>query len=140
MKIDIRRMNSLLVCPVCKSKLELDGPKLKCHQCHFDYIEKDGLINFIPLSYWNDEKNTTILKKAYSIFFNILGPIYESDIWYQWGLDHTGAKGNSITSIAKYIDDVHSSTEGNIIDIACGTATYSRRIVKNSRIIYGIDL
>jgi SAM-dependent methyltransferase len=139
MKLDISNLPSIFVCPKCKSTFHYKDTKLVCSNCLNEYHENKNLINFIPKEYWNEKENITLLKKAYSIFFNMLGPIYESDVWYQWTLNASGAKGNSIKSITEFMEKTLGNIEGNIIDVACGTATYGRRIVTKNRTIYGLD-
>lgn len=139
MELDISNLSPIFVCPQCKASLQYVNGKLVCTKCSNEYHQNGKLINFIPKEYWNEKKNTTLLKKAYESFFNIIGPIYESDVWYQWTLNASGAKGNSIKSITMFIEKTLGNIDGNIIDIACGTATYGRRIANNHRIVYGLD-
>ena len=73
-------------------------------------------------------------------FFDILAPIYESAAWYQLTLNLSGAKGNSIQTIADFIIKTLNGVSGSFLDVACGTATYSRRIAFPNRAVYGIDL
>lgn len=132
-------LTDVFVCPKCKNDIKYENAEMICNHCGSVFEINKGLINFIPKEYWVEEQNTTLMKKAYSIFFNILGPIYESDIWYQWTLNMSGAKGNSIQTITDFIESVLNKAEGNIVDIACGTATYGRRIANEKRVIYGLD-
>lgn len=132
-------LSDIFVCSRCKNSIRYENAKLICDNCGNQFDVLDGLINFTPKEYWIEEWNNTIMKKAYSIFFDLLGPIYESNIWYQWTLNISGAKGNSIKTITDYINGVLANVEGNIIDIACGTATYGRRIANEKRVVYGLD-
>ena len=103
-------------------------------------IGKEWPYKFYPQRILGGYKEYYIAKKAYSMFFNILGPIYESDVWYQWTLNLSGAKGNSIKTIYEFIESTLGDVKGNIVDIACGTATYGRRITNEKyRKVYGID-
>lgn len=139
MKISPNELHNYYVCPKCKSEIIFDDYVLKCSNCLNQYKFIKDIIDFVPTEYWKDASNTTILKKAYSAFFNFLGPIYESDFWYQWTLNMSGAKGNSIHTIHEFIENTLKDVKGNIVDIACGTATYSRRISNESRNIFGLD-
>ena len=80
------------------------------------------------------------LKRAYGAFFNFIAPIYENWIWYQLTLNLSGAGESSIASIARFVGEALGDTTGSILDVACGTATYGRRIASSLRSIYGVDL
>lgn len=130
----------LFVCPVCKGNLNLNNKWLVCKKCGNEYAVMNGLPRFLPPEYWSREENAAVLRKAYAAFFNVLAPIYESAIWYQLTLNLSGARGNSINSIADFIKHTLSGTTGYILDVACGPATYGRRIATETRMVYGIDL
>ena len=140
MEIRSESILQFYVCPVCKKVLLNSIDQIRCSSCNSAYSLNRGIISFLSKSFYEDEKNSTAIKKAYRAFFNILAPIYESAVWYQLTLNISGAKGNSIKSIAEYISDALSGIDGDILDIACGPATYGRRIASPSRTIYGIDL
>jgi ubiquinone/menaquinone biosynthesis C-methylase UbiE len=72
-------------------------------------------------------------------FFNILAPIYESWLWQTFFLALNGAGGTSLRSIASFMSETLGGVIGNVLDVACGPATYGRRIVSPVRSIYGID-
>lgn len=133
-------LSDIFVCPLCKGNLNVMNEQVVCQECGNEYIYKNGLVRFLPPEYWNEKENATILKKAYAMFFNVLAPIYESAIWYQLTLNMSGAKGNSIHSITDFIKNVLIDIQGNILDVACGPATYGRRIATETKKVYGIDL
>jgi len=82
----------------------------------------------------------SLMRRAYGRFFDLIAPIYESPAWYQLTLNLSGARGNSICSIAEFLQASLTGATGTILDVACGPATYSRRIALPAREVYGIDL
>ncbi|MBN1810565.1 MAG: class I SAM-dependent methyltransferase [Anaerolineae bacterium] len=71
---------------------------------------------------------------------DFLAPIYESRLWYQLLLNPAGAGGISFGSIASFHAETLEGIAGSVLDVACGTATYTRRIASPSRNVYGIDI
>jgi SAM-dependent methyltransferase len=133
-------ISKIYACPVCKSNLYVNNEHIMCRKCGNRYSIRNGIPRFVPPEYWIKKENSSILKKAYSRFFDILAPIYESPLWYQLTLNLSGAKGNSIDSITDFIRNVLSGVNGNILDVACGPSTYGRRIASETKRVYGIDL
>jgi ubiquinone/menaquinone biosynthesis C-methylase UbiE len=71
---------------------------------------------------------------------DFLAPIYESRLWYQLLLNLSGAGSSSLDSIASFHTTTLADVTGSVLDVACGTATYSRRIASPSRDVCGIDI
>jgi len=71
---------------------------------------------------------------------DFLAPIYESRLWYQLLLNLAGAGGSSLRSIASFHAETLKGITGSVLDVACGPATYGRRIASPSRSVYGIDI
>ena len=129
---------SIYVCPVCRGALTPEQSGLRCSACTQVYKENRGVLCLLPPGCL--ERESTVLKRAYSKFFDLVAPIYESDLWYQLTLNLSGAGQNSITSIAEFLRSILKDIDGNVLDVACGPATYGRRLVSDKRTIYGIDL
>jgi ubiquinone/menaquinone biosynthesis C-methylase UbiE len=51
-----------------------------------------------------------------------------------------GWRSTSLKELARDISDIMGSTDGVILDVACGPGTYGRRIASTARAIYGIDI
>lgn len=128
------------VCPECKSPLHHRPKVMYCESCNLDYPEGQGIVDFTSEAAKVQDAQSSLIRKAYGKFFDILAPIYESPAWYQLTLNLSGAKGNSIQTIADFITKTLNGVSGSILDVACGTATYSRRIALPNRAVYGIDL
>lgn len=126
------------VCPACKGKLRGEGGKLVCPLCSLDFPDERGIPDFAKA--FEGQERPTLMKRAYGAFFDFIAPIYESWAWYQLTLNLSGARESSIESIARFVAEVLDGVEGAILDIACGPATYGRRIVSPQRHVYGIDL
>ena len=128
------------MCTICKGELQPSGEELRCAACDLSFQSKGGLFDFTALPADASVIKESSLKRAYSAFFNLIAPIYESWIWYQLTLNLSGAGDSSIASIARFVGEALGNTSGSILDVACGTATYGRRIASSSRRIYGVDL
>jgi ubiquinone/menaquinone biosynthesis C-methylase UbiE len=50
-----------------------------------------------------------------------------------------GAGHSSLQSIARFIAERMEGVTGSVLDVACGPATYGRRIASPSRNVYGVD-
>ena len=133
-------MSIFYVCPECKNPLHNNGMAINCDYCNFTFPDNEGLIDFTSKSLTKDASQNSLIRRAYGKFFDILAPIYESPAWYQLTLNLSGAKGNSIQSIADFVIKILNGVSGSILDVACGTATYGRRIILPNRSVYGIDL
>lgn len=124
------------VCPYCKQSLDLKEDLLYCVKCDKIYPIVSKLPDFIGY-----EMNTRLKKlKPIAKFMDIVAPIYESKFWYQLNFKVAKAKNSSLRSQIKFHSNALTGITGNILDIACGTATYGRHITNSSRFIYGIDI
>ncbi|MGA2367124.1 MAG: class I SAM-dependent methyltransferase [Dehalococcoidia bacterium] len=74
---------------------------------------------------------------------DFLAPIYESRLFVSILLKLSGIGGGSSRFLSR-IASFHSKTLegiiGSVLDVACGPATYGRRIATPSRNVYGIDI
>jgi ubiquinone/menaquinone biosynthesis C-methylase UbiE len=71
---------------------------------------------------------------------DFLAPIYESRLWSQLLLNLAGAGAHSLGSVASFHAETLEGIAGAVLDVACGTATYTRRIASPSRDVHGIDI
>jgi ubiquinone/menaquinone biosynthesis C-methylase UbiE len=71
-----------------------------------------------------------------------VAPIYESQLFVSTLLTLSGVSGGSrfMDHIARFHAETLKGITGTILDVACGPATYGRRIVSLARTVYGIDL
>jgi SAM-dependent methyltransferase len=124
------------VCPECKNSLHSFNLSLRCDKCDRNYPIIDEIPDFISGDF--QTKSTPIFKMARKA--DLLSSFYESKYWYQLSLKLAGASTNTIESITKFHSETLKNINGSILDVACGTATYSRRIISSSRNVYGIDI
>jgi SAM-dependent methyltransferase len=124
------------VCPKCKESLKTEINALICTKCNKLYPIYKGIPDFIC-----DELKSN-LKKILPIvkFMDLVAPIYETKFWQQLNLKLAGAQNSSLKSLAIFHSKSLNGVIGNVIDIACGPATYGRRIASPSRCIYGVDI
>jgi len=136
-------------CPKCKLPLQPGEDVLQCSQCHRTYPIAIGIPDFLsgdlqaglaPV-FGGTSGTTTIKRMARQMDF--FAPIYESRLFVSVLLGLSGVHGDSSRFMDK-IASFHSKTlegvTGSVLDVACGPATYGRRIASPSRYVYGIDI
>lgn len=123
-------------CPKCKQTLRSAYGSLHCCACSRiypiagsipDFLSGDSQASLAPL--------LDMAKKA-----DLIAPTYEAPLWYSMILNLSGTAHTSMRSIAEFHSDILSGVTGYILDVACGPATYGRRVASPSRAIYGIDI
>lgn len=123
-------------CPKCKHTLHPTENALQCVACNQTYPIVDSIPDFLAGGSGADL--APILRIARGM--DILAPIYENRLWYQALLNLSGAGRNSLHSIANFHTETLKEVTGAVLDVACGPATYGRRIASPSRNVYGIDI
>ena len=68
-----------------------------------------------------------------------LAPVYEGALWQSFILNMAGGRNSSLQSIAHFIAKTLEGVTGSVLDVACGPATYGRRMTSPDRSVYGID-
>jgi SAM-dependent methyltransferase len=121
-------------CPKCKRPLRSGENVLHCNQCNRTYPIESGIPDFIS----GDAQASRVLQMAKKVDF--LAPIYESRFWYSALLKLAGAGSSSLDSIASFHSETMKGITGVVLDVACGPATYGRRIASPERSVYGIDI
>jgi ubiquinone/menaquinone biosynthesis C-methylase UbiE len=124
-------------CPKCKRPLRSVDNALYCSECNRTYPIAGGIPDF--LSQASLAPATLRIAKV----MDLVAPIYESRLFASVLLKLSGisARGSRfIDSIASFHSKSLKGTTGSVLDVACGPATYSRRIASPSRNVYGIDV
>jgi SAM-dependent methyltransferase len=124
-------------CPVCKRLLRQEEGALHCQTCSKTYPISDGIPDFIleELSRSADP----VLRRMR--FIDRMARIYESRLWYPIVLNiYGGFRSPSLAQLISTVTQKLQSTEGRVLDIACGPGTYGRRIASPSREVIGIDV
>ena len=67
--------------------------------------------------------------------------IYETKLWYPVVLKvYGGFHSLSFAQLIAKVTEKMQTTEGRVLDVACGPGTYGRRIASPSREVFGIDV
>jgi len=137
------------VCPKCKHPFHSGDGSLWCSECNRNYPIIDGVPDFLAEDlqanaapvYGGTSSITTIKRMARQMDF--FAPVYESVFFASTLVKLSGIRGDSrrfINRIASFHSRTLESVTGSVLDVACGPATYGRRLASPSRSIYGIDI
>jgi ubiquinone/menaquinone biosynthesis C-methylase UbiE len=123
-------------CPKCNRPLRCIGDAFSCGECNRTYPIEDGIPDF--LSGVSLAPDTLHIAKV----MDFVAPIYESRFFVSVLTKLSGISGGSrfIDRIASFHSEVLRGVTGSVLDVACGPATYSRRIASPSRDVYGVDI
>lgn len=136
-------------CPKDKHPLHSIENTLHCIECNRTYPITDGIPDFLTADtqanaasvYGGTSKITTINRMARRMDF--FAPIYESRWFVSTLLRLSGIRGDTsrfMEQLARFHAKTLLGITGSILDVACGPATYSRRVASPSMIFYGIDI
>jgi len=74
-------------------------------------------------------------------FIDRMARIYETRLWYPIVLNlYGGFRSPSLAQLVATVSQKVQSTEGRVLDIACGPGTYGRSIASPSKEVFGIDV
>jgi SAM-dependent methyltransferase len=120
-------------CPGCKHPLDLGDSTLRCDICNRTYPVIDGIPDFMT----NDSYGgvASLARKM-----DILAPLYEHLFRQKPLLKLAGSDSDSPDDLAGLHIKSMAGVTGAILDVACGTATYTRRIASPGKTVYGIDI
>lgn len=122
-------------CPKCKRPLRPLENALQCGECNQTYPIVGGIPNFIP------EKVLESVAPNYRDIkrLEFLAPMYEGRLWHSFILFMAGGWRSSLPGIASFVSETLEGVTGAVLDVACGPATYGRRMASPDRCVYGID-
>lgn len=123
-----------LACPKCRCPLGPGGQSLHCSRCDRTYPVVDGIPDFIT----GDSQSGPV--RHIAKFMDMIAPIYESRFWQQLNLRLAGARTSSLDTIADFHSRTLAGVAGSVLDVACGPATYGRRLATPSRRVWGVDI
>jgi SAM-dependent methyltransferase len=122
-------------CPKCKRPLRPGDSALHCSECDRNYPILDGIPDFLSEDLLvSTAPNYRDIKRM-----EFLAPIYEGRLWHSFILNMAGGRNSSIQGIASFISKTLEGVTGTILDMACGPATYGRRIASPSRNVFCMD-
>ena len=123
-------------CPKCKRPLRSVDNALYCSECNRTYPIADGIPDFLT--------QTSLAPAASRIAktMDLVAPIYESRPFVSVLVNLSGIRGASrfMERIASFHSETLKGITGSLLDVACGPATYTRRMASPSRDVYGIDI
>ena len=124
------------VCPKCKHLLRTSDNALYCSECSRTYPITDGIPDFLS------QASLAPATRRIARVMDFVAPIYESRLFVSTLVRLSGIRGGSrlINRIAGFHSETLKGITGSVLDVACGPATYSRRIASPSRNVYGIDV
>ena len=111
--------------------------ELRCPTCSQAYPIREGIPDFIleELSHSADP----VLRRMR--FIDRMARIYETRLWYPIVLNlYGGFHSPSLAQLVSTVTQKVQSTEGRVLDIACGPGTFGRRIASPSKEVFGIDV
>ncbi len=129
------------VCPVCKGPLDSEPGALCCPACSKTYPVEGTIVNFLaPLIGQVDQPLVQQVNRMEKTL-KTAARLYEGRFWYPLVTAiYLGSGATSIKDLTRRIAAALNVEQGNILDAACGTATYGRRFATPARAVYGIDL
>jgi SAM-dependent methyltransferase len=124
-------------CPKCKRPLRSADNALYCTECNRTYPIAGGIPDF--LSQGSLAPATLRIARV----MDIVAPIYESWLFASVLLKLSGIHSSGsrfFDGVASFHSESLKDITGAVLDVACGPATYSRRIASASRNVYAIDV
>jgi SAM-dependent methyltransferase len=123
--------------PVCKRLLRQEEGALRCSTCSQSYPIKEGIPDFIREEL--SQSVDPVLRRMRVI--DRMAGIYETRLWYPIVLNlYCGFQSPSPAQLISTVAQKVQSTQGRVLDIACGPGTYGRRVASPSKEVFGIDV
>ncbi|MGO9273105.1 MAG: methyltransferase domain-containing protein [Terriglobia bacterium] len=124
-------------CPVCKGLLRQEEGVLRCPTCSQTYPIREGIPDFIREEL-SQSKDPELRRMR---FIDRMARVYETRLWYPIVLNLFGGfHSRSLAQLISTISRKAQSTQGRVLDIACGPGTYGRRVASPSKEVFGIDV
>jgi ubiquinone/menaquinone biosynthesis C-methylase UbiE len=128
---------AIYACPRCKRLLRQEACGLRCSVCSQAYPIPQGIPDFIGEEL--SQSADPVLRRMR--FIDRMARIYESRLWYPIVLNlYLGFHSPSLAQLVRTMSQKVESTNGRVLDIACGPGTYGRRIASPSKEVFGIDI
>jgi len=133
----VARALEIYTCPACRRPLDQEENALRCPTCSQTYPVDNGIPDFLleELS----ESQDPVLRRMTTI--DRMACIYETKLWYPVVLAvYCGLHSPSLAQLISIVSQKIQSTNGRVLDIACGPGTFGRRIASPSKEVFGIDI
>ena len=130
------------VCPNCKNSLEKSIDKYYCQTCAKEFLERDGITDFLQDDDGHQSNDMTD-------FFDEASSVYESHNYHASLYSIYGGFRvipiNRTVPLINYFFTISITimlqTNGKkILDVACGTGMYTRHIAKDAKKVHGVDI
>src|SRR5271157_3287671 len=123
-------------CPKCKRPLRSIDNTLYCNECNRTYPIARGIPDFLS------QTCLTATASRLAKVMDLVAPVYESRLFVSvlTKLSNVNNGAQLFDRIASFHVETLKGVTGTVLDVACGPATYTRRIVSSSREAYGIDI
>ncbi len=135
------------VCPTCKAPLDFEpqaasGKRLCCAVCGRSYPITGTIPDFLaPLM---DQINAPLIQRvdrADRGYLKRLAGLYEGRFWYPLVIGlYLGRNTTSLADLLRRVKAALNVEQGRVLDAACGSATYGRRVASPAREVFGIDI
>jgi ubiquinone/menaquinone biosynthesis C-methylase UbiE len=136
-------------CPKDKYPLQSMNDALHCTECGKTYPIINGIPDFLlgdlqaeSAPVFGGTSGITTLKQMANRM-DFFSTVYDSRFFGSVLLKLSGIKGGFLRFLDRVTNfhlKVFEGINGEILDVACGPATYCRRIASDSRNVYGLDI
>jgi ubiquinone/menaquinone biosynthesis C-methylase UbiE len=129
------------VCPTCKGPLSREPQALCCPRCSQAYPLVGTIPDFLIGTGFGQESLVRRIEAADHSQLKWLSKLYESSLWYSLVISiYLGRKSTTLADLTQKIKSEVNVEQGRVLDVACGTATFSRRVATPWLAVYGIDV
>jgi len=133
---------AVYVCPACKGSLEFQPPGLCCPACSRLYPLEGSIPDFLAPGI--EQVADPLIQRMNHVdrgSLKWMAGLYEGRLWYPLVIRmFLGANTTSLADLAGRIGSALDAARGPVLDAACGTATFSRRVASSTRKVFGIDI
>ncbi len=116
-------------CPKCKRPLCSVDNALYCNQCNRTYPIAGGIPDFLS------ETSLTATASRLAKVMDLVAPIYESRLFVSVLTKLSNVNNGALLfdKITSFHAETLKGVTGTVLDVACGPATYTRRIASSTR-------
>jgi len=138
----IQQSCGFYACPVCKQGLEPVHDGLSCRVCVRTYPILSGIPDFLVVNLEESRNRSLRVVGNWDsrALFDFLASAYESCVYPVVCNLYAGWHSTSLEQLAHDVSDIVGSSDGVILDAACGPGTYGRRIASASTTVLGVDV
>lgn len=135
------------ICPACRGPLSYEpqttsSANLCCLACSLSYPISGGIPDFLtPVMDRITAPLISRVDRADRGFLKTAAGLYEGRFWYPlvvWL--YLGKNATSLADLTQRVKSALNITQGRVLDAACGSATYGRRLASPTREVFGIDI